>query len=153
MHRLRLSNQWECLKCIGHGPSVLCVEWPLVQALQQFNLFQPTTMWQKAQPHFQTHTHPHMHIHISSLRFKIKVTFGEISLKLHQMNWNVARNNVNVVVDELPSQITIYTYLTINNWTRRRRRTSTRSCVWDQSVSIVNGDERVCCLQRIHEHS
>ena len=33
-----------------------------------------------------------------SLRFKIKVTFGEISLKLCQMNWNFARNNVNVVM-------------------------------------------------------
>ena len=49
-----------------------------------------------------------------SLRFKIKVTFDEISLKLHQTNWNVAMNNVNVVHDELPSQITIYTCLTID---------------------------------------
>jgi hypothetical protein len=52
-----------------------------------------------------------------SLRFKIKVTFGEISLKLRQTNWNVARNNVNVVVGELPSQITVYTCLTIDIWT------------------------------------
>jgi hypothetical protein len=44
------------------------------------------------------------------MRYEIKVTFGEISLKLHQTNWNVAKHNVNVVVDELPSQITIYTY-------------------------------------------
>ena len=57
------------------------------------------------------------------LRYEIKVTFGEISLKLRQTNWNVARNNVNVVVDELPSQITVYTCLTIDIWTRR---TSTR---------------------------
>jgi hypothetical protein len=35
---------------------------------------------------------------------KQKGTFGEISLKLRQTKWNVARNNVNVVVDELPSQ-------------------------------------------------
>jgi hypothetical protein len=53
-----------------------------------------------------------------SLHFKTKVTFGhnllyetkgafgEISLKLRQINWNVARNNVNVVADELPSQST-----------------------------------------------
>ena len=41
------------------------------------------------------------------LRYKIKVTCGEISLKLRQTNWNVAMFNVNVVVDELPSQITI----------------------------------------------
>ena len=34
-------------------------------------------------------------------RHEIKVTFGEISLKLCQTNWNVARNNVNVVADEL----------------------------------------------------
>jgi hypothetical protein len=34
-------------------------------------------------------------------RYEIKVTFGEISLKLRQTNWNVARDNVNVVVDEL----------------------------------------------------
>ena len=57
--------------------------------------------------------------------------FGEISLKLHQTNRNIARNNVFVVVvvvddDELPSQITIYTCLTIDIWTRRHRRTSTR---------------------------
>jgi hypothetical protein len=42
------------------------------------------------------------------LRYEIKVTFGEISLKLCQMTWNVVRNNVNVVVDKLPNQITIY---------------------------------------------
>ena len=35
------------------------------------------------------------------MRYEIKVTLGEIPFKLHQMNWNVARNNVNVVVDEL----------------------------------------------------
>jgi hypothetical protein len=40
------------------------------------------------------------------LRYETKGTFGEISLKLRQMSWNVARNNVNVVVAdyELPSQ-------------------------------------------------
>jgi hypothetical protein len=57
---------------------------------------------------------------------EIKVTFGDISLKLRQTNWNVAKNNVNVVVDELSSPITIYTCLTIDVWTPRRRRTSTR---------------------------
>jgi hypothetical protein len=41
------------------------------------------------------------------MRYEIKGTFGEISLKLRQKNWNVAINNVNVVIDELPSQITI----------------------------------------------
>jgi hypothetical protein len=56
---------------------------------------------------------------------KLKLSFGEISLKLRRTNWNVARNNVNVVVDELLSQITIYTCLMIDIWTRRRRRTST----------------------------
>jgi hypothetical protein len=57
-------------------------------------------------------------INTYSLRFKTKVTFGhnlcyktigtfgEISLKLRQTNWNVARNNVNVVADELRSQST-----------------------------------------------
>ena len=44
-------------------------------------------------------------------RYEIKVMFGEISLKLRQTNWNVARNNVNVVVDELSTQITTYTCL------------------------------------------
>jgi hypothetical protein len=57
-------------------------------------------------------------------RYEIKVTFGEISLKLRQTNWNVATNNVNVVANELPSQIIIYTCLTIDIWTRRHRRTS-----------------------------
>jgi hypothetical protein len=58
----------------------------------------------------------HHTLHNYSLRFKTKVTFGhdlryetkgtfgKISLKLHQTNWYVARNNVNVVDDELPSQ-------------------------------------------------
>ena len=59
------------------------------------------------------------------LRYKIKVTFGDFSLKLCQTNWNVARNNVIVVVDELPSQIEIYTCLTIDNWTQWHRHTST----------------------------
>ena len=66
-----------------------------------------------------------------SLCFKIKVMFahklfGEISLKLCQTNWNVAKSNVNVVVGELPSQIMVYTCLTIDIWTWWRRRTSTR---------------------------
>ena len=52
--------------------------------------------------------------------------FGEITFKLRQMNWNVARINVNVVVGELPSQITIYTCLAIDIWTRWRQRTSTQ---------------------------
>jgi hypothetical protein len=51
------------------------------------------------------------------LRYEIKVTFGEISLKLCQTNWIVVRNNVNVVADELPSQIAVYTCLTIDIWT------------------------------------
>ena len=59
------------------------------------------------------------------LRYEIKVTFGEISLKLRQTNWNVAKNNVNVVDDELPSQIIVYPCLTTDIWTRRHRRTST----------------------------
>ena len=52
--------------------------------------------------------------------------FGEISVKLHQTNWNVVKNNVNVVVDELPSQRMVYTYLMIDIWTQRHRRTSIR---------------------------
>ena len=73
-----------------------------------------------------------------SLRFKMKVTyghklcyeikgaFGEIYVKLHQTNWNVARNNVNVVANELPRQIIHYTCLTIDIWTRWCQHTSTR---------------------------
>jgi hypothetical protein len=41
---------------------------------------------------------------IHNLRYETKGTFGEISLKRRQTNWNVARINVNVVDDELPSQ-------------------------------------------------
>jgi hypothetical protein len=51
------------------------------------------------------------------LRYEIKVTCTEISLKLPQTNWNVARINVNVVVDELPSRIIDYTCLIIDIWT------------------------------------
>jgi hypothetical protein len=58
------------------------------------------------------------------LRYEIKVTFGEISLKLCQTNWNVVKNNVNVVANELPSQITIYTCLVIDIWTQWHQRTS-----------------------------
>jgi hypothetical protein len=32
--------------------------------------------------------------------------------------------NINVFVDELPSQITVYTCLTIEIWTRQHQRTS-----------------------------
>jgi hypothetical protein len=60
------------------------------------------------------------------LRYEIKVTFGEISPKLCQTKWNVPKNNVNVGTDELPSQIIVYTCLTIDIWTRQRQRTSTR---------------------------
>ena len=59
------------------------------------------------------------------LRYEIKVTFGEIFLKLRQMNGNVARNNVSVVANELPSQIILYTCLTTDIWIRWRQRTST----------------------------
>jgi hypothetical protein len=41
-----------------------------------------------------------------NLRYETKCTFGEISLKLRQTNWNVTINNINVVDDELPSQST-----------------------------------------------
>ena len=54
------------------------------------------------------------------LHYKMKVTFGEISLKLRQTNWNVAIINVNVVVDELPSQLIVYTCLGVDIWTRWR---------------------------------
>jgi hypothetical protein len=52
------------------------------------------------------------------LRYEIKVRFGEVSLKLRQTNWNAARNNVDIVVDEQPSSKAFYTCLTIGIWTR-----------------------------------
>ena len=39
--------------------------------------------------------------------------FGEFFLKLRQTNWNVAINNLNDVVDELPSQNNLHLF---NNW-------------------------------------
>ena len=60
------------------------------------------------------------------LRYKIKVTFVEFFFKLCQTNWNVTKNNVSVVANELSNQIIIYTCLTIDIWTRQRRHTSTR---------------------------
>jgi hypothetical protein len=60
------------------------------------------------------------------LRYEKKVMFGENSLKLRQTNWNVARNNVSVVAEELQSQIIVCICFTIDIWTRRRRRTSTQ---------------------------
>jgi hypothetical protein len=61
------------------------------------------------------------------LRYAIKVMFGEISLELRQTNWNVAGNNVNIVTDGLPSQITFYIFfLAIDIWTWWRQRTSTQ---------------------------
>ena len=53
------------------------------------------------------------------MRYEIKVSIGEVSLKLRQTNWTVAINNVNVVVDEPPSQIAVNICLTIDIWTRR----------------------------------
>jgi hypothetical protein len=61
------------------------------------------------------------------LCYEIKGTFGEIPLKLCPTYWNVARISVNVVDDELLSHTIVYTCSTIYIWTRRRRRTSTRS--------------------------
>ena len=73
-------------------------------------------------------------------RYEIKVTFGEISLKLRQTNWNVARNNVSVVADELPSQIILYTCLTIDIWTRHRGCTSTWFyTLWCHPPKMVTG--------------
>jgi hypothetical protein len=58
------------------------------------------------------------------LRYGIKVMFGEISLKLCQTNWNVARINVNGVAGELSNQISVDICLTIDIWTRWCQRTS-----------------------------
>ena len=73
--------------------------------------------------------------------YEIKVMFGEIFPKLCQMNWNIARNNVDVVVDELSSQITIYTCLKFDIWTWHRQRTSTWFGVicqkWRASTEMV----------------
>ena len=62
------------------------------------------------------------------LHYEIKIMFGEISLKLRHTNWNVVRINVNVIVDELSSQMTVYTCLKIDIWIEWRRCTSTRFC-------------------------
>ena len=92
---------------------------------------------------FGLHAHKPIHFGASqyprkqySLCFQIKITFSEISLKVRQTNWNVAKNNVNVVVDGLPSQITIYTCLSIDIWSQRRRRTSTQfyALWWPHSI-------------------
>jgi hypothetical protein len=37
------------------------------------------------------------------MRYEIKVTFGEVSLKLRQTKWDVAKNNANIVAYERPS--------------------------------------------------
>jgi len=68
----------------------------------------------------------------------MKVTFGEISLKHRQTNWNVAINNVSVILDELSSQIIVYTCLTIDIWTRWRRRPLTRVyALWCHPPKLV----------------
>jgi hypothetical protein len=73
------------------------------------------------------------------LRYERKDAFREISLKLPQPNWNVVIINANVVVDELPGQITVYTCLTIDMWTRWRRRTSTRFfALWCHPPKMAN---------------
>jgi hypothetical protein len=70
------------------------------------------------------------------LHYAIKVMLGEIFLKLRQTSWDVAKNNVNVVADKLPRQITFNTCLTIEIWTRRHQRTS----MWFYAVpSAQNG--------------
>ena len=47
---LRLSHQWECLTCNGHGLSISCVKWPLAQihetmALMIINSFYFNHVW------------------------------------------------------------------------------------------------------------
>ena len=44
------------------------------------------------------------------MRYEIKIMFGEFFLKLRQTNWNVAINNLNDVVDELPSQNNLHLF-------------------------------------------
>ena len=73
------------------------------------------------------------------LRHEIKVTCGEISLKLHQTNWNVARINVNAVVDELPSQIIDYTCLTIDIWTYSTTSTHINTILCASTPSAQSG--------------
>jgi hypothetical protein len=43
----------------------------------------------------------------------------KILSKFCQTNWNVAKNNVYVVVDEVPSQVTVYTCLILEIWAQR----------------------------------
>jgi hypothetical protein len=73
------------------------------------------------------------------LRYKIKITFEKKkNFKLRETNWDVAKNNVNVVPYELPSQISVYTCLTIDIWTRRLRSTSTRFYVlWSHPLKMA----------------
>jgi hypothetical protein len=83
-----------------------------------------------------------------NLRYKTKGMFGEISLKLCQTDWYVARNNVNVVDDELPSQ-------SINNLHLFKlifELDLNPNIYAVLCVSFVNADELACCLQHIHEH-
>ena len=62
-----------------------------------------------------------LHLDIQNkLRYKTKATIGKMFFKLRQMIWNVGINYVNIVVDELSSQIRVYTCLTIDIWTQQR---------------------------------
>ena len=73
------------------------------------------------------------------LRYKIKVKLGENSVKLCPTNWNVVKNNVNVLVDELPSQTIVYTCLIIDIWTRRCWRSSTRFYAFQSHLPKMTG--------------
>ena len=94
-------------------------------------MFYPTrvTQQQKLVLHYGQIYSLHFKIKVAfghKLCYEIKVTFGEFFFNVRQTNWNVAIINVNVVVDELPSQITVYTCLIIDIWIQRCQHTSMR---------------------------
>jgi hypothetical protein len=73
------------------------------------------------------------------MRYKIKVTFGEISPKLRQTNWNLAINNVKTIC------------LTIDIWTQQRQRTSTRFYVLRCHASAQNGGLQVKLASKVFD--
>jgi hypothetical protein len=54
------------------------------------------------------------------------VNFSQTSPNKLECCQKQCKNNVNVVAAKLPCQMIVYTCLTIDIWTRRRRRTSMR---------------------------
>ena len=79
---------------------------------------------------------------VSKWKLRLVKFFSNFAKRTRMLSKKKCKNNVNVVANELPSQITIYTCSTIDIWTWWRRRTST------QFYALQCHPPRMVCFQR-----